>query len=71
MTLDNRIQAFTIGTWDLIKKNEWGIGLENLLSNIYEIDFTIDRKAVDLAKDAIAECDMNYSDWIFIEELVK
>lgn len=68
---DNRIREFTGDTWDLIKNNEWGVGLENLLSNIYEIDFTIDEKAVDLAKYAILECKINYNDWIFIGELVK
>lgn len=68
---DNRIEAFTADAWDLIKNNEWGVGLENLLSNIYEIEFIIDNKAVDLAKDAIAECKMNYNDWTFIEELVR
>ncbi len=65
------IKKFTIETEDLIDHNEWGIGLENLLSNLYEIEFPLDRKAVDLAKDAIKECKMNYDDWTFIEELLK
>jgi hypothetical protein len=65
------INQFTKDTWDLIKNNELGVGLENLLTNIYEIDFTLDDKAIDLAKEAIDECRMKYDDWTFIEELVK
>ena len=38
---------------------------------MYEIKFTLDKKAVDLAKDAIKACEMKYDDWAFIEELVK
>jgi hypothetical protein len=53
---------------DLMKRF---IGLENLLSNLYEIEFPLDREAVDLAKVAIKECKMNYDHWMFIEELVK
>lgn len=65
------LKQFTANTYDLIEHNEWGVGLEILLTNIYEIEFTLDKKAVQLAKDAIEECEMDYSDWTFIEELVK
>lgn len=65
------IKKFTDDTLDLIEHNEWGIGLENLLDNIYEIEFTIDKKAIELAKNAIKECGMDYRDWDCIEELVK
>ena len=65
------LKKFTADTSDLIAHNEWGVGLENLLTNIYEIEFTLDKKAVQLAKDAIEECEMDYNDWTFIEELVK
>jgi hypothetical protein len=65
------LKQFTAETSDLIEHNEWGVGLENLLTNIYEIEFTVDKKAVELAKDAIEECGLDYSDWTFIEELVK
>ncbi len=65
------IKDFTTDTADLIDRNEWGIGLENLLNNIYEIEFTLDRKAVDLAKDAVEACEMKHENWAFIEELVK
>jgi hypothetical protein len=41
------------------------------LTDIYEIGFSVDKKAIDLAKDAIKECKMDYKDWTFIEELVK
>lgn len=65
------LKQFTADTSALIEHNEWGVGLEDLLTNIYEIEFTLDRKAIQLAKDAIQECEMNYNDWTFIEELVK
>ena len=65
------LKQFIAETSDLIGYNEWGVGLENLLANIYEIEFTLDKKAVDLAKDAIMACGMDYRDWAFMEELVK
>lgn len=64
------IHKFTKEARDLIEQNEWGIGLENLLVNINEIDFSIDKAAVDFAKDAIKACGMDYSKWIFIEDLI-
>lgn len=33
--------------------------------------FTIDKKAVDLAREALDESGLDYNDWVFIEELVK
>ena len=65
------ITKFTVDTEDLINHDEWGVGLENLLNNLYEIEFSLDRKAVDLAKDTIKECEMDFEQWTFIEELVK
>src|SRR4051812_26981015 len=65
------IRKFTLETLNLIQHHEWGIGLENLLTNIYEIDFKVDKRTIELAKDAIEECGMDYSEWKFIEELVK
>lgn len=65
------IKQFTDETEEFIKHNEWGIGLEILLTNIYEIEFNIDQKAIVLAREAIQECGMKYKDWVFIEELVK
>jgi hypothetical protein len=65
------IKQFTIDTWGLIEHNEWGVGLENLLTNLYEIRFIVDKTAIELAKEAINECGMDYNDWTFIEELVK
>jgi hypothetical protein len=65
------MKKFTADTKNLIDHNEWGVGLENLLSNLYEIKFPLDEKAIDLAKDAIEECEMDYVQWTFIEELVK
>ena len=65
------IKKFTANTEDLIDQNEWGLGLENLLSNLYEIDFQLDKKAIDLAKGAIKECKMDYNKWAFIEGLAE
>lgn len=65
------VKKFTTDTSDLIEHDEWGIGLENLLTNIYEIEFKVDKRAIELAKDAINECGMKYKNWIFIEELMN
>jgi hypothetical protein len=65
------IRKLVSDTYDLIEHNELGVGLENLLSNLYEIDFKVDDKAIELAKTAIETCKMNYEDWSFIEELKK
>ena len=65
------LKKFMADASDLIAHNEWGVGLKNLLTNIYEIEFTLDKKAVQLAKDSIEECEMDYNDWTFIDELVK
>ena len=70
-TEKERIEKFSADTEDLINQNEWGVGLENLLNNLYEIDFVLDKKAIDLAKDALKECGINFNKWKFIEELVK
>lgn len=65
------INKFTADTEELMNNNEWGVGLENLLNSLYEIEFRLDMKAVDLARGAIAECKLDYKEWKFIEELVK
>ncbi|MBS1507054.1 MAG: hypothetical protein JSS79_10450 [Bacteroidetes bacterium] len=65
------INEFIVECAEFIDFNEWGVGLEILLDNINEIQFTLDRKAIDLARAAIVECGMNYDDWRFIESLVK
>lgn len=49
---------------------EWGLAMENLLVNIYEIDFPIDTTTLELTKIAVKECQMDYSKFAFIEELV-
>jgi len=63
------IHRFTKEARELVEQNEWGIALENLLVNINEIVFTIDKPSVDFAKDAIKACGMDYSKWTFIEDL--
>lgn len=62
---------FTKEARDLINHNEWALALENLLVNMNEIDFAIDKAAIDLAKEAIEACGMNYREWTFIENLVN
>jgi hypothetical protein len=57
------IRQFTTDTLDLIEHGEWRVGLENLLTNIYEIEFTVDKIAIELAKDAIKECGMDLGNW--------
>ena len=51
--------------------NEWGLAMENLLDNIYEIGFKVDVTTIELAKLAIKECQMDYSKFTFIEKLVR
>jgi len=65
------MERYLVDTWDLIKHNESVIGLENLLNNIYEVDFKIDKKAIELAKAAIQEWGMDYEKWKFIEKLTQ
>lgn len=56
-------------TYELIDNNEWGVGLENLLTNLYEIDFVIDQRTIELAFDALKSCGYELDKWKFIEEL--
>lgn len=65
------LTEFIADTKELIEYNEWGVGLENLISNLFEINFKVDSKAIDLAKEAIQACGMDYEDWKFFEELRK
>jgi len=63
------VKKYLNDTYDLIEKDEWGIGLENLLTNLYEIDFNIDQKTIELAFDALESCGFKLDKWKFIEEL--
>src|SRR6476619_4592482 len=56
---------------DLVEHNEWGVALENLIDNLYEVDFKIDDMAVMLAEDALKACGFDYADWKCIEELKR
>lgn len=40
------IDKFITNTDDLINHDEWRVGLEDLLNNIYEIQFALDNKAI-------------------------
>lgn len=41
----------------LIQSNEWVVGLKNLISNLHEIDFKIDEKGIQLAKEGLSHAD--------------
>jgi hypothetical protein len=56
---------------ELIENNEWGVALENLITNLNEVNFKIDNRAVQLAKRSIEACGLNYDEWNFIEEMTK
>lgn len=53
----------------LLNYNEWRIALENLLDNLYEIDFKVDGITFELMKMAIIHCGLDYKKWNFIEKL--
>ena len=53
--------------FELIHYNEWGVALEHLLENSYEIDFKLDKKTLQSAKKAILACGMDYNKWKCIE----
>lgn len=38
---------------EYIKYNEWIVGLEILLDNLYEVDYKIDKKYLEIAKNAL------------------
>ena len=65
------IYKFTKEARDLINHKEWALALENLLVNMNEIDFVIDKVAIDLAKEALEACGMDYREWTFIENLAN
>jgi hypothetical protein len=54
-----------------IENNEWGLAMENLLDNIYEIDFKVDSTTIELTKTAFKECQMDYLKFAFIEKLIR
>jgi hypothetical protein len=45
--------------------------MENLLDNIYEIDFKVDSTTIELTKTAFKECQMDYLKFAFIEKLIR
>jgi len=55
----------------LMENNEYVVGLENLISNLYEVEFKIDEKGIQLVKESIKSCGLDYNDWRFVEELKK
>ncbi len=69
LTEKQLVHKFIADTKEYIEYNEWGVGLENLLENLYEISFPLDEKTLLLAKEALRECGMNLERWKFIEEL--
>ena len=69
LTKRHLLQKFIAESEEYIKYNEWGVGLEHILVQFYEIRFTIDEKSVQLAKNALQECGYSLKDWSFIDEL--
>lgn len=71
LTEKQLVQKFIADTEEYLVYDEWGVGLENLLENLYEISFPLDEKALLLAKEALTECGMNLEQWRFIGKLKK
>ncbi|QHT67848.1 hypothetical protein GXP67_14965 [Rhodocytophaga rosea] len=69
LTKRQLLQKFITETEEYIKYNEWGVGLEHILVQLYEVEFTIDEKAIQLAKDALHECGFELDKWKIIDEL--
>ena len=68
---NSRLEKFIEDTEELIQHNEYGIALENLISNLYEFEIEINQNQLEIVKEALLEMKMNWDDWKFIEELVK
>jgi hypothetical protein len=65
------LEKFIKDSEDLIENNEFGIALENLLTNLYEFEFRLNQKQINIAKEAIKKMNWKWEDWKFIQELVK
>jgi hypothetical protein len=69
LTEKQAVEKFIADTEEYIEYNEWGLGLETLLENLYEISFSLDEKAIQLAKEALQACEFDLEKWKFIDEL--
>ena len=68
---DLTLYKFISDAFELIHYHEWGVALENLLDNLYEIEYPLNEQVIKLAKEAVLACKMDYSEWDCIEELRK
>ena len=66
---DERLSQFITDSTELLEHNEIGIGLELLLTNLYEFTININSKSILLIKEIMTEIQMNWEDWKFIETL--
>ncbi|SDL63775.1 hypothetical protein SAMN05421823_107121 [Catalinimonas alkaloidigena] len=76
MRLNKTQKSEEVAEWiadaeELVEYNEWGVALENLLVNLYEISFPFDEEACQSAKIALCKIGVDYSSWRFIEEMVR
>jgi len=67
----SKVNQFISEATELIHHNEWGVALENILENLYELNYPLNEQIIKLAKEAFSACKMDYSEWQFIEELRK
>lgn len=54
---------------ELVEHNEFGIALENLLTNLYEFEIAISYKQLEITRTAIQAMNLDWGEWSFIEEL--
>lgn len=65
------LEGFIKDTIELVEYNEFGVGLENLLHNLYDFEIRLNSKEINLAKEAIQEMSWEWDQWNFIEELIQ
>lgn len=70
LPLDKLMERFVEDSRDLVAHGEAGVALENILNNLYEVDFRITGDMLRLSRDAVNACGLDWSEWKFIEELV-
>ena len=54
---------------ELIKFNEWGLALENLLENLNEMEYKLDNKEIDLVQNALVTMEIDPKDWNILQKL--
>ena len=66
---DERVERFLKEAFELVENNEYGVGLENILENLYEFGINLNQKQITTAKEAIQKMNLNWEEWKFIENL--